>query len=625
VNPNRPVPGNRPRPPRRTAVGAASRYCAMIASNTRTVFWVVCGIYVALLCRLVWLQGVVPHRFAGQTAVSSLRVRTVASERGRILDRDMRILVRNEPGFTVVVDPNAWFEDNRLQGDGPEDRRSRALSGLAALLPEAEVLSAVPDMAQLDHQRRVARDKGARRIRTIDLVRWISPSEAQQIRSAALPGVGLHPTTRRRAIDGTHASALIGYVNEYGEGMHGMEHRWQSTLAGTPGCIRCRADLKGLVPGTEEVVAKGIPGKDLVLTIDSVLQHEIEQELERTVAEREAEAGAVVVVDVRTGDILAAASAPSFDLHDPLAVAAGSRNNLISQMVYEPGSTFKTFTLAGALEEGIVSESTTFDCKGKWVVGRRKVRCKPHGQFQNGHGRQDLCGVLTHSCNVASALIADKMGGSRMERNLTAFGFGRPTQSGMPGEESGLVPNEWSRIRTANVGFGQGIAVTPIQLVAAYAAFADGRYRTPRIVSAVHDPATGRRTPMPASEPLSVVSAQTAKSIRAMLQSVVENGTGTPAGLPQYAIGGKTGTAQIAEGRTYGNRFFASFVGLAPIDEPRFAILAAIKAPRGEHWGGSVAGPVFRFAAERALNRFDVRPTRLPKTAGKIQIAAAQP
>ncbi|MFY7951903.1 MAG: penicillin-binding transpeptidase domain-containing protein, partial [Armatimonadaceae bacterium] len=145
---------------------------------------------------------------------------------------------------------------------------------------------------------------------------------------------------------------------------------------------------------------------------------------------------------------------------------------------------------------------------------------------------------MTHSCNVATALLADRMGGERMERNLVAFGFGRPTQSGLPGEENGLVPREWSRIRTANVGFGQGIAVTPIQLVAAYAALADGRYRAPRIVKAVHDPTTGRSKALSLSEPTPVISSETAQAIREMLASVVDKGTGATAALPQYRLGG---------------------------------------------------------------------------------------
>jgi cell division protein FtsI (penicillin-binding protein 3) len=583
-------------------------FCQGVSNRTRHLCAAVGIVYLGLMGRLVWIQGLAADRFAGGTAVSAMKERRVETERGRIFDRDMNVLVRNEPGFTVVVDPNSWFDDNRLAEDTPSHRRARAVSGLSVLLPGSGVETKVPTIEQLEARRRSVRAAGGRRVRTLDLVRWVSEADAERIRSANLNGVGLHPTVRRQAVQGTHASALLGTVSRYGQGLQGLEHRWQSTLAGTPGRIRCRADLRGMVPGTETVVAKGIPGKDIVLTLDSDLQHEVERELALAVTGRHAEAGTAVVLDVRTGDILAAASAPTFDINQPGAAAGESTANLVSQMVYEPGSTFKTFTIAGALEAGLATPADRFACDGDWEVGKRKVRCKPHGQFRNGHGSQSLGGVLTHSCNVASALLADRMGGGRMEQTLQSFGFGRSTRSGMPGEESGLVPREWSRIRTANVGFGQGIAVTPIQLVAAYGALADGRYRAPRIVKAIHDPTSGRTTALPMAEPTPVISGQTATAIRSMLESVVKNGTGTLAALPQYRLGGKTGTAQIAEGRGYGNRYFASFVGLAPITEPRFAILVAIKAPRGEHYGGSVAGPVFRAIAERALTRYRVEP-----------------
>ena len=585
-----------------------------IAHGSRMVFAVAAGVYVILFLRLVWVQGVVAARFRGKSAVSRTKVVEVPTDRGRIYDRDMRVLVRNEPGFVLVVDPNAWFQNNKNSSDTPEARRDRLEAVLSEWFPTEWAERTPPAVAELrmDDRRRTA--DGKERFPTIDLVAWISPDVERELRMHGLSGLGFHPTTRRRAIDGTNASALLGNVSRYGVGLEGLEYRWNKTLAGKPRIVSRKSDLKGVVPGSELELRSGVPGKDLVLTLDSTLQHEAERELAAAVKKHRAEEGTVVVLDAATGDILAMAGCPTFDANDPLAVPAQRRRIAGAHWVFEPGSTMKTITLAGALESGTIVRTDRFACGQRLSIGKRKVSCSPHGAFQNGHGTPDVEAVLTHSCNVATARIALAMGADKMRRTLRDFGFGVSTRCGVPGEESGVVRDDWSKIRTANVGFGQGISVTPLQMVAAYTTFVDGVRRSPRIVRGLRDPRTGVIQDIPAAPPVRVLSEKTAATIREMLENVVVEGTGTPAALDRFAVGGKTGTAQIpGKGGYIRGAFFASFVGLAPIKAPRFVVLVSIKNPQGGHYGGSVAGPVFKRIMERALTLADVAPERAAK------------
>ncbi len=522
--------------------------------------------------------------------------------------------MRNEPGFVLVVDPNAWFQNNELPVDSPEGRRARLEEVLAKRFPEEWADRTPPSVDAARAEMRTRSRAGRSRVATVDLVPWISPDQERELRLHALPGVGFHPTTRRRALDGDHASALIGHVSRFGVGLEGLEYRWNETLSGVPRMVRRKSDLRGVVPGSEEELRPGVPGKDLVLTIDSTLQHEVELELASAVARHKAEAATAVVLDAASGEILAMAGCPTYDVNDAGKAAPEQRRIAGAQWVYEPGSTMKAITLAGALETGVVRPSSTFQCGQTLVIGKRKVRCDPHGAFQHGHGIQDVQGVLTHSCNVSTARVALGMGADKMRRTLDAFGFGRTTGSGLPGEESGMVSADWSRIRTATVGFGQGVSTTPIQMAAAYGAFVDGVYRSPRIVRGVRDPRTGRVEPVHGKVEERIISSATAATIRAMLANVVVNGTGTPAALDRYLVGGKTGTAQIpGKGGYLKGQFHASFVGLAPIRNPRFVILVTLRKPKGVHYGGAVAGPVFKRIAERALTLADVAPERAEK------------
>ena len=267
---------------------------------------------------------------------------------------------------------------------------------------------------------------------------------------------------------------------------------------------------------------------------------------------------------------------------------------------FEPGSTLKTITIAAAIEDKKIAADSHFYCSGTVRIGKHTVRCA-HGEV---HRDQTTLDVLRSSCNLAAAHYANLLGPRRLYEYEEAFGFGQKTQAGLPGEEPGLLanPSDWSKIQLANIGFGQGISVTPLQLAAAYGAIAnDGVWMRPHIVWGERQPGTGKLKPQPVEQGRRVVSAQTARQVRVMLEAVVERGTGKLAQLDGYTCGGKTGTAQIPGKGGYSGKYVASFIGMAPIKSPKYVVLVAVTAPQGSSYGGVVAAPVFREITEQAL------------------------
>ena len=600
------------RRPAAAAKAAPRRAVDTPVTRIRLVCVLLAALYGALLCQLVRIQWFARARYADGTQISKTRVRRDAALRGSLYDRAGRLLVTNDAGFRVTVDPNAWFQDNaKTPEDSPVARRARTIAELTRRFPNAKGLSRLPSEKEVAPG--TPRDS---RFPPIDLVRFITPEQAGELRPLALSGVGLYRAHRRRAIDGGFASHVVGSLNADGHGESGVERSREADLHGADGKVRFLGDSRGVVPGTESVIAPLQNGSDLYLTLDASLQHDVEQALAAAVTKHHAESGVAVVLDTKTGDILALANVPTYNVNSRQGKPE-TRTNQAVTLVSEPGSTLKTITLASALQEGVVQTSSLFQCSGEAQVGNRRIHCASHAPFYHGHGTQSLEGVLKYSCNIATAQCGDRLGPARLEEYLRAFGFGARPRSGLPGESRGIMPDEWSRIKVANVSFGQGIAVSPLQLAAAYTTFVDGIYRSPRIVRGRRDPETGKMVPEPEAPSRRVLSPENAATMRHMLQSVVDGGTGTRAQLDRYYVGGKTGTAQIPEHGRYTNKYVASFVGLAPIGKPEFVILVSIRAPKGEHWGGSVAGPVFKFIAERALLLRDLPTEKEPTPRGR--------
>ncbi|WP_394794818.1 peptidoglycan D,D-transpeptidase FtsI family protein [Armatimonas sp.] len=604
------------------------------SSRLNKVALVLAAAHIFLLGRLAVIQIGRTKELTAESLTRWRAPRTLPPTRGLIYDRSGALLVQNEPGFAVVVDPNRWFVGNSTNPkakDLPEDRRAHALRVLGRFFP-AEKLAWI---SQLD----MSRHEHGKRLPTREVVRWVPEATIDQLRQvtvnlappipasekkrkgalalpqAELPGVSYPASTRRRALNGELAAHVLGFTEESGEhAWRGVELSQQNTLRGQTGKVSYAFDRMGMIPGSESIRQKLIHGSHLYLTLDAELQHDVEQALGAAVHKHAAEAGVAIVLDVHNGDVLAMASAPNYNTNtartpDPTQKTdISTRNNWAVQSIYEPGSTLKSLTLAAALEEHEVTLNSQFYCNGARKIAKDTIHCAAHGEFQHGHGTQSLIGVLSHSCNLATAECGARLGDKKLHQYLQDFGIGEKTKVGLPSEAPGALhdPNRklWSQISLANVSFGQGVSVTPLQLAAAYTVFADGRFHAPRLVRAVRAADTDTLKEAPIRPTRRVLSEDTAAKVRQMLGSAVEEGTGQPAQVNGYTAGGKTGTAQMAKDgyRGYSKRFVASFVGLVPLKDPQFVILTMIRDPKkGDHFGGSVAGPIFKEIAERAL------------------------
>jgi len=630
--------GGAGREARRRARGR--RASATAPSLSQRIVWAFLFVavgYLGLAGRLAYIQ-VYEHAHYRQMAQALReRRRTVPARRGVILDRNETLLVNNERAADVVLDPNAWYAGR----PEPDKKRRQALARAARpvfvraglLLPgrgyEARAIAAaeradaravaqarqqtalnglttlLPDLDRGALLAKLGARSASGRLRTVDVRRQVDAQTASRIKQANLPGVGVLPTTRRVALKGSLAPHLVGYTGIDGDGLEGLERELDPILRGSDGLLQAEFDRRGrTIPGTVRRDEAMKPGHDVLLTIDANLQHVVQEALRKVFVNSRAEAASAVVLHPRTGDVLALANFPDYDVNRRGDFPASSRGNRAVISVFEPGSTLKLVTLAAGLQEKRIAPDSTFFCSGARTIGRRTIHCA-HGAK---HGSETLTEVLSDSCNLASAEIAARLGKQTLWSYEKAFGLGERTRSGLPGEIPGLLarPGDWSDIQLANIGFGQGIAVTPLQLAAAYAAIAnDGVWMRPRIVRGTRSPGVAGGPPVvreiAPERGRRVVSPEVAGVMRKMLQAVIDVGTGKSAALDGYSAGGKTGTAQVAENGRYGGKYVASFIGMAPANKPRFVVLVAVTDPKNGYYGGVVAGPVFREIAQKAL------------------------
>ncbi len=435
--------------------------------------------------------------------------------------------------------------------------------------------------------------------------RWVTPGEADRVRRLDLHGVSLHPERKRFYPSRGLAAAYLGFAGRDGEGLSGLELAFDEALRGAPASFPLLRNAHGqrLIHWKGDANARS--GARVVVALDARLQHYAENLLEQALRRTHARHATLVALDPWTGDVLAAAQRPTFDpnrfwLEKPSAFRA---RNFVD--VFEPGSTLKPFTVAIALEEGAVRTSDRFDCEqGAWRVANHVIHdFKPHDVLS-------VHDIVRLSSNIGAAKIAERLGAARLVDGLRGFGFGQSTGSGFPGENRGILRalTESQPVERANLAFGQGIAVTALQLAAAGATLANGGHRvSPRLVLRVESP--GGTVEWPSGLGERVISEPTARRVREMLRDAVARGTGKAAALPQHSVAGKTGTAQKVVNGSYSmDRFVASFMGLAPAQNPSLVVVVIIDEPQGAHTGGRVAAPVFRDLASFALEQLPLRP-----------------
>jgi cell division protein FtsI (penicillin-binding protein 3) len=493
---------------------------------------------------------------------------TIPPFRGRIYDRNGRPLALTVAVDSVYVVPPDYS---------------------AATIPAAaDRLAACLD---------VSRELVERRLRRAARFSWLKrKATAEQVACARETGfpVGTIEEFGRFYPGAELAAHALGFVGADGGGLGGIEFALDEVLRGQPGRRTVWTDGRRTGRGSR-VVRDSRPGADIELTLDSYLQAVAEEELERALAELEAASGAIILVEPQTGDVLAMASAPSFDPNRARAYPAATLANRPTTDPYEPGSVFKIFTAAAALEEGVTHEEEEFDTfDGAYRIGRRVVRdWKPLGPL-------NFAGVMQQSSNIGILQVASRIGSETLHGYLAAFGFGDPTGLPLGAESRGIVPAKgvWRPIRLATVSFGQGIAVTPVQLVRGVNAIATGGVRVPlRLIRKIGG------EPQPLVEGQRVVTPMTAARVGQLLADVVLEGTGANAGVEGFSIAGKTGTAQKAEPGGYSaSDYTASFAGFAPVHDPLFTGVVILDVQRPNH-SGTGAATVFGRIADRALWR----------------------
>jgi cell division protein FtsI (penicillin-binding protein 3) len=442
--------------------------------------------------------------------------------------------------------------------------------------------------------------------------RQISPNEAGQIQALNIQGVGMFHEPHRYYPQGQLAGQVIGFVGRDSEGLEGLELRYNDYIRGETGSSVSERDALGRRVLVEGVEGLQVPaGGDIHLTLDTSIQHLAEKELEASIDKYRAKAGVAIAVEPRTGEILALANYPTFNPNNYSTASAEQRRNRAVTDSFEPGSTFKTILAAAALEEGIVDQEDLFFCEyGKFSYAGRIIHdTHPHGWLP-------FSKILQVSSNIGVSKVADKLKKDPYFKYIEKFGFGQMTGIDMPGEVPGLLrrPETWSGIDLATHAFGQGLSATPLQMVMAYAAIANGGF--------LMRPYVVRRALSPKGEVLvenqphmvrRVISERTARSLASMLHDVTtEGGTGKMAKVEGFDVAGKTGTAQkvdLVNGGYDAKKRVASFVGFVPADEPRLVLMVLVDEPQANVYGGVVAAPVFQNIARGALRHFGVAAT----------------
>ncbi|MGB4468258.1 MAG: penicillin-binding protein 2 [Azovibrio sp.] len=530
------------------------------------------GLFAALLGRAFYLQVVNNEFLQGQGESRYLRDLEVSASRGKILDRNGDLLAISTPMKSVWAIP---VDAGKL-----EPLQVRSLAGLL-------------DMDVKELQRHLASDKNF-----VYLQRQVPPETADRIAALKLPGVHQSKEFRRYYPAGEMVAHIVGFTGVDDRGLEGVELAYQPALMGHPGSRSVIRDRRGQI--VEDVGSMRPPqdGKDIRLALDSKIQYLAFSAVKQAVQDNQAKAGGAVVIDAKTGEILALANWPSYNPNNRARLTGPQLRNRAVTDSFEPGSTMKPFTVALALEKGKFRFDSIIDCApGHITIGGATI------SDAHPHGALTVAQVIQKSSNVGAVKIASTFAPKEMWEMFDTLGFGTPPALGFPGEVGGrLRPwKHWRPIEQATMAYGHGISVSLIQLARAYLVFArDGDLL----------PLSLQKLEQPPPRGVQVFSPQTVREVRTMLEMVVgPGGTAPQAQVPGYRVGGKTGTAHKLEGGVYAHRYVASFVGIAPMSEPRFIVAVMVDEPSsGKYFGGSVAGPVFSQITAGALRTMGIAP-----------------
>ena len=554
------------------SIAAAPVFIRLPVWRSRIVLLALVAAFAVMAGRAVYLQAVNTDflQMKGESRFS--RVLEVPATRGRILDRNGEAVAISTPVKSI------WAIPEDVQAT-PEQRRH---------------LARILDLDQTELEKKfsdTSRD-------FVYLRRQIPPEQAEQVAELGIRGIFSQREYRRYYPGGDGMAHVIGFTGVGDEGQEGIELAFQASLAGKPGSRRVIKDRLGRIVEDIESIRAAQDGRDLTLSIDGKIQNIAFGVLKATVEAHKAKAGAIVALDVRTGEVLALANMPSYNPNNRGRLTGAQLRNRVMTDTLEPGSTLKPFTVALAVDEGRVRPDTMIQtAPGRYTIGNYTI------SDAHASGMLSVAQVIQKSSNVGAAKIALGLPREEMWDMFRRVGFGTPPALGFPGEAHGKVREwkTWRPIEQATMSYGHGISVSLIQLARAYSIFARDGELVPLTLVKADMPVAGRR----------VISAQTARSVREMLESVVQpGGTAPRARVMGYRVAGKTGTAHKQENRGYAaHKYIASFVGFAPASDPRLVVAVMIDEPsNGQYYGGAVAAPAFAQVMQGALRRLGVPP-----------------
>lgn len=568
----------------------------MTGSNRTSVYekrrLLLLGLYLTAMFTLMWravdLQVINKQFLQEHGDARALRVVDIPAHRGMILDRNGEPLAVSTPVNSI------WATPRKVLSSGVD------LSKLAGIIdiPKAELISMLKD--------RIGRD-------FVYIKRQVDPETASAIEQLAIPGISLDQEFRRYYPAGEVTAHVVGFTNIDDVGQEGLELAYDDWLKGTPGSKRVLKDRLGRVVENVESINIPRPGKNLELSIDLRIQYLAYRELKAAVADHNARGGTLVMLDAKTGEVLAMVGQPSYNPNNRGDLKSDFFRNRSVTDVFEPGSTIKPFTITAALLSGLYTPATTIDTHpGYFKIGKNIIR------DVRDYGVIDVATVIEKSSNVGASKISLSMEPNQLWQTFSKFGFGLGTASGFPGEVNGYLgpASGWSEFEQATMAFGYGLSVTTLQLANAYMVLAANGRMLPVSFVKTSSPVTGRQVIPPA------IAAQ----VRKMLTAVIsDEGTGKRAAVNGYRVAGKTGTVHKAiDGGYSEDRYQSLFAGIAPVDNPRLVMVVVIDEPQGrEYYGGQVAAPVFSRVMAGALRLLDIPPDDLQDISGQVVVAGS--
>ena len=527
---------------------------------------------IALVSQAAYVQIVNADSLIDEADKRSLRKQEIQFVRGSILDRNGQLLSVSVPMYSVVADPKFIFDENALKDKERWQKLAEALG--------------------ISYSNLVKRIEKDPKSRFVYLSRQISPTLAQYVKELKITGIVLKSEARRFYPRVEETAHLIGYTNIDGAGIEGIEKSFDSMLVGKSGSMTYRKDRFGnIVENISDV--KKYDAQDVTLSIDEKLQSMVYREIKKAVAENKAESGTAVLVDVRTGEVLAMANAPSYNPNNRVGVKSELMRNRAITDTFEPGSTVKPFVVLTALQRGVVRRDEIINTGPLILNGHEVKDVAPRDQLS-------LDGILENSSNRGVSRLALRMPPSALMETYQNAGLGKPTDLGLIGEQSGLLNANrarWSDIERANVAYGYGLNATPLQIARAYVTLGSfGIYR-PLSITKVDPPVVGQR----------VFSEKITREVVNMMEKVaIKNGRAMVEG---YRVGIKTGTAKKLENGRYVDKYVAYTAGIAPITDPRYALVVLINDPKaGQYYGGAISAPVFSSIMSYALRSNNVPP-----------------